>query len=339
MPRRPLLARLATAATATCLALLAACSAEAPAADDPGAELDVPGESNSEEALTEPRNIRGADKMNAKEIALTFDDGPRTESIAFAQWLKDQGVVATFFMTGESVVSNATTRTAPAKIAAMGHLVANHTYTHPIKPSFASLSSSQMIEEIAKTDKLIASSIPAGVPSLLRTSGGSWSSTVSATLNGDPSTKHYLGNIYWDIGGAMDEGFGADWACWGSAYKLTPAACGARYLKEIAARGNKGIVLLHDIHANTRTMVRDVLVPELKRQGFTFVRVDKIAGITPEAPGTPTTTGAATAGATCADGCIWSAACVNKPHAPNAPGNVPLVCVQRGNCSVRCTPR
>ncbi len=336
MLHRPLLALLLSAAG---VVHLAACSAEAPAPEDPSAEPDIPGEANTEEALTEPRNIRGLDKMNTKEIALTFDDGPRTESVAFAQWLKDQGVVATFFMTGTSIVSNETTRGAPAKIAAMGHLVANHTYSHPTDPSFAALTGPAMIDEIAKTDRLIASSIPAGVPSLLRTSGGSWSSTVSATLNGHASTKHYLGNIYWDIGGAMAEGFGADWACWSSAYRLTPAACGARYLKEIAARGNKGIVLLHDIHANTRTMVREVLVPELKRQGFTFVRADKIAGITPETPGTPTSPGTATAGATCADGCIWSSACVNRPHAPNAPANVPLVCVQRGNCSVRCSPR
>lgn len=318
---------------------LAACSAEVTpetGTEDPGAELDVQGESNSEEALTEPRNIRGLDKMATKEIALTFDDGPRAESIEFAQWLKDQGVVATFFMTGKSVESNATTRSAPAKIAAMGHLIANHTYTHPITPAFAALSQQKMVEEIFKTDQLIASAIERGAPSLLRTSGGSWSSTVSSTLNGNPQTKHYIGNIYWDIGGDMANGYGADWACWGTRYNLTPQDCGNRYLKEIADRGNKGIVLLHDIHAKTRTMVKETIVPRLKAQGFKFVRMDQIAGIAPE---TPTGGGAVSAGASCGGNCVWSGQCVNRPHAANAPGGAALVCVERGNCSQKCTPQ
>lgn len=328
---------LASLTAASSLALvLAACSAETiTSPEDPGAELDVPGESNSEEALTEPRNIRGSDKMASKEIALTFDDGPRAESVEFAQWLKDQGVVATFFMTGTSIVASSTTRAAPAKIAAMGHLIANHTYTHPITPSFAALSQAKMVEEIFKTDQLIASAVPSGAPFLLRTSGGSWSTTVSSTLNANPTTKHYIGNIYWDVGGDMANGYGADWACWGTKWNLTPDTCGARYLKEIADRGNKGIVLMHDIHAKTRTMVKTVLVPELKRQGFKFVRMDQIAGIAPE---TPASGADVAAGKPCADGCIWSASCVNRPHAANAPAGAALVCVQRGNCSVKCAP-
>jgi hypothetical protein len=63
---------------------VAACSAEAPSdpsTEDPGAELDVVGESNSEEALTEKNNLRGADKMADKQFALTFDDGPRASSV------------------------------------------------------------------------------------------------------------------------------------------------------------------------------------------------------------------------------------------------------------------
>ena len=200
---------------ALAIVAVAACSAEVPVApgeEDPGAELDVQGEGNSAEALTERNNLRGADKMADKELAMTFDEGPRTSSIPFAQWLKDNGVVSTFFMTGSGVVAGDVHKSAPGKIAAMGHLIANHTYTHPINPSFARLAASQMVDEIAKTDTLIAPHIAQGAPSFLRTSGGSWSTGVQTALNGSDRTKHYLGNIYWDTGGDMANGYGADWA-------------------------------------------------------------------------------------------------------------------------------
>ncbi len=267
------------------LAILAlvACSAEEVAApgaeEDPGAELDVQGEGNSAEALTERNNLRGADKMADKELAMTFDDGPRASSIELAQWLKDNGVISTFFMTGTSIVASEVQKGAPAKIAAMGHLIANHTYTHPITPSFAKLATSQMVDEIGKTDNLISAHIAQGAPSFLRTSGGSWSSGVQAALNGSDRTKHYIGNIYWDIGGDMADGYGADWACWGAKFKLTPEQCGDRYLKEIRDK-KRGIVLLHDIHTKSQLMVK-YMVPKLKAEGYKFVRLDAVKGLKP----------------------------------------------------------
>ncbi|HQY62165.1 MAG: polysaccharide deacetylase family protein [Myxococcales bacterium] len=261
---------------------VAACSAEAPTdpvGEDPGAELDVVGESNSEEALTEKNNLRGVDKMADKQLALTFDDGPRASSVEFAQWLKDQGIPSTFFMTGNAIAASEPQRAAPGKIAAMGHLIANHTYTHPITPSFARLAPSQMVDEIGKTDVLIAPHVASGAPFFVRTSGGSWSTGVQTALNGSDRTKKYVGNIYWDIGGDMAGGFGADWACWGAKYKLSPEACGDRYMAEIKAK-KKGIVLLHDIHAKTQLMVK-YLVPKLKAEGYTFVRLDQIQGLRP----------------------------------------------------------
>jgi peptidoglycan/xylan/chitin deacetylase (PgdA/CDA1 family) len=42
----------------------------------------------------------------------------------------------------------------------------------------------------------------------------------------------------------------------------------------------KGIVLLHDIHAKTQLMVK-YLVPKMKAEGYTFVRLDEIQGLRP----------------------------------------------------------
>ena len=63
------------------------------------------------------------------EIALTYDDGPNTAATPqLLEVLAKQGVRATFFLLGEYV------RQQPAltrEIVAAGHLVGNHTMTHP----------------------------------------------------------------------------------------------------------------------------------------------------------------------------------------------------------------
>ena len=63
-----------------------------------------------------------------KMVALTFDDGPHpryTEQLL--DGLKERGVVATFFVTGQNANRN------PDIIERMqkeGHLIGNHTYSH-----------------------------------------------------------------------------------------------------------------------------------------------------------------------------------------------------------------
>ena len=65
---------------------------------------------------------------DVKKIAITFDDGPHpcyTEQLL--DGLKERGVVATFFVTGEHAELH------PEVIARMqeeGHLIGNHTYSH-----------------------------------------------------------------------------------------------------------------------------------------------------------------------------------------------------------------
>ena len=69
-----------------------------------------------------------AEGEEIKKIALTFDDGPHpyyTEELL--DGLKERGVVATFFVTGEHANLH------PDVIKRMqeeGHLIGNHTYSH-----------------------------------------------------------------------------------------------------------------------------------------------------------------------------------------------------------------
>ena len=65
--------------------------------------------------------------VETKKAALTFDDGPSplyTERLL--DGLKERGVVATFFVTGENARYQSYIRTAYLK----GHAIGAHSYTH-----------------------------------------------------------------------------------------------------------------------------------------------------------------------------------------------------------------
>ena len=68
----------------------------------------------------------------------------------------------------------------------------------------------------------------------------------------------------------------ADWECWFS--NRTIEDCANGYLNEIADRDHRGIMMMHDYHDKTLDLVK-YLVPLLKKQGYTFVRLDKVPGI------------------------------------------------------------
>lgn len=85
-------------------------------------------------------------------VSLTFDDGPDPVSTpSLLRLLADQGVVATFFVTGEH------SRRHPdiiREIVAQGHTVGNHSYTHDNFIMFRGPST--LIREIAGTQQVLA---------------------------------------------------------------------------------------------------------------------------------------------------------------------------------------
>lgn len=84
-----------------------------------------------------------------KVVALTFDDGPSPKAKEVLDILEDNGVKATFFVIGNELERN---MLEGKRIAAAGHELGNHTYSHQRmvfkSPAFIK-------EEIEKTDALI----------------------------------------------------------------------------------------------------------------------------------------------------------------------------------------
>ena len=103
-------------------------------------------------------------------VALTFDDGPwpgHTEAVL--RVLRRERVRATFFMIGSLVVERPDL---VRKVLHAGHVVANHSLTHPVAPAFAELPAPRVEAEIAQTVDALRG---AGAhPTLFRPPGGSY---------------------------------------------------------------------------------------------------------------------------------------------------------------------
>ena len=84
------------------------------------------------------------------QIALTFDDGPDTEyTPQILDILGEMGVKATFFLKGVNIPGREWVVT---RIIREGHLVANHSYSHP---NLRKLSPEQIGTEVQKTETLV----------------------------------------------------------------------------------------------------------------------------------------------------------------------------------------
>ena len=243
------------------------------------------------------RDIKGND-LPPKTLCLTYDDGPGETSgdgpgprtLELGRYLFSEGIQATFFVVGKNVEAHP--QVLP-HLRAWGHLIGNHTYSHPGLVALAE-SGGDVIGEIARTDALIRS-YASGTHVFFRPPYGNWRqkqppdyqpdnprSIVAEILNRSGRFEDYVGPVNWDIS-AADYDF---WRRGASAKE-----CAAAYLQKIECLG-KSIVLMHDsseeeiVRCNNLTCaMTQLLVPSLKERGYHFVRLDRVPQvITRESP-------------------------------------------------------
>lgn len=255
-------------------ALMVACQKEEQG--PPPEDLCAQGQAISQMAL-------GGASMPAKTLALTFDDGPGDRTIELSNYLKAQGIRATFFVNGVRVPGR---QNALTTLVADGHLLANHTQNHR---NLTTLNAQTVVSEVLETDTILAPLVPGGKHFLFRPPYGAYNAATFAALDGS-AMKKYVGPIMWEIGDALTATSAADWDCWDAPNGTrTTQQCGNLYIQEAEAKG-KGIVLLHDPFGgptgNTVDMVK-YMVPILKTKGFSFVRVDEVPDIAALLPPLP----------------------------------------------------
>lgn len=216
-------------------------------------------------------------------LSLTFDDGPGAtagpgigpRTVELAQYLRDQGIRATFFMAGK--FASDLPGIMPS-VESLGHLIGNHTFDHPNLVDLDAVGG-DVVSQVTRADGLIRNWIDSPVV-FFRPPYGCWSPGVAAALNSSlTASLSHVGPISWDIDGG-------DWASWRD--HRDPQACAADYLQKIEAK-RRGIVLCHDgtadmdvvRRANRALELMQSLVPMLRARGYKFCRLDEI----PDMPG------------------------------------------------------
>jgi peptidoglycan/xylan/chitin deacetylase (PgdA/CDA1 family) len=226
-------------------------------------------------AYFQTKNIFHSGLRETHTVALTFDDGPNANTPAVLDALKANGVKATFFIVGRMAKAYPQIL---ARIAMEGHLLANHSATHPMLGRKYIDHPEMLLDQIRQVDDEIAPLMPAGTKFYFRAPYGSWRAPHADALNADPVLKKYVGPIYWDEGGDVEmssDGYvlsAADWDCWHR--KWDADTCAKGYMREIR-RNDGGVVLMHCIHSQSAALVAAV-IPALQQEGYTFVRIDQV---------------------------------------------------------------
>lgn len=188
---------------------------------------------------------------NRKSIALTFDDGPSEGTCELLEYLDTEGVKATFFQCGMNV------KRLPhiaGDVAAAGHQIGNHTYSHPHLP----FKTREFIErEFTDTQQIIQGETGVS-PMILRAPYGfRWLGMR------DVQERLMLLDVMWTV-------IGRDW-------RLRAAEVAKTVLRKCSPGG---IVCLHDGRgveakpdiSETLKAVREI-VPRLREAGYRFETV------------------------------------------------------------------
>ncbi|KXH82082.1 hypothetical protein AU377_05555 [Sporosarcina sp. HYO08] len=188
----------------------------------------------------------------AKKIALTFDDGP--DSLITPQILdvlKAKGVPATFFVVGNQV---STFPQLAKRMVNEGHTIANHTWDHP---ELSKLYTSQVIEQITSTNKIIKN-VTGVNAALFRPPYGDYTAA-------DALIFERLGfkNILWSVDTIDWNGTSAD------------------EILKIVHRDKSpgGIVLQHNFQNQKLAGTIKALpqmIDQLRAEGYTFVTIDSL---------------------------------------------------------------
>lgn len=187
---------------------------------------------------------------SAKLVALTFDDGPCVAMTALVlDKLEKHTVVASFFMIGQLL--NETTQPTLERMVKMGCEVDNHSWGWEVMDA---MSPEEIRESIDKTSALIKK-YTGKDPAFFRPPHLATSDVLYETVE-LPFTSGVLGK---------------DWDSCGTDAKERAQ----NVLKDIR---DGAIILLHDVqplpHPTPEAL--DILIPELKKQGYEFVTVSEL---------------------------------------------------------------
>ncbi|MEX2204981.1 MAG: polysaccharide deacetylase family protein [Myxococcota bacterium] len=204
-------------------------------------------------------------------VALTFDDGPNLDSTpSIVATLRAESVPATFFMLGLRLESAAARALALEIHDDPLFEIANHSYTHPF---FTSLSDAQMRTEISTTNDALRLALgdPCFFPRFFRIPFSASNCAAAGVVreHGLSMVGMHADSLDWCY--AAGNGFCSPALVSGLANEFRNDM--VAWLQFKVQQTDGGIVLLHDIHANTAAQL-PALIAALRADGATFVRLD-----------------------------------------------------------------
>ncbi len=183
-----------------------------------------------------------------KEVAITFDaawgDSDTQEIISV---LKKYDAKATFFIVGQWAEKY------PESVKAFydaDHAIGAHSYSHSL---YSTLSESELLEDLAKTNEVLAS-VTGEQPDLVRTPSGDFNKSVMKTIY-----SVGLFPIQWDVDSLDYTNISKD--------KIV-----SNVLNKVK---NGSIILFHNDVENTPEALDEIL-KKLTQRGYRFVRVDEL---------------------------------------------------------------
>lgn len=183
-----------------------------------------------------------------KIIALTFDDGPNTVTTPrVLDVIEKHGVPASFFVCGNNITPES--GSVMKRAAALGCEIQNHSRTHS---DMTGMSPEEMRAEIDFTSDKIEEAV--GVrPRFFR--------PPYIAVN---EKMHEVIDLTFICGAGAE-----DW--------LDEVSAEERYSRIISQAEDGLVILLHDMAGNEKTVQAvEMIVPELKRQGYRFVTVSQL---------------------------------------------------------------
>jgi len=178
---------------------------------------------------------------------LTFDDGPSRYTPRLLDILKQYNVHATFFVVGSQAEARPQTI---ARMVREGHVVGNHSYSHP---EFWKLDAASIKSQITRTSAIIKKA-SGKQPILMRPPYGESNATVRSI-----EAQLGMAQVLWSIDPL-------DW-------KVKDEKTVATNVLKAAKPG--AIVLSHDLYPTTIRAYLDI-IPKLQAQGYVFVTVPQL---------------------------------------------------------------
>lgn len=184
-----------------------------------------------------------------KQVSLTFDDGPSPATTPrVLNILKKYKIPATFFVLGQRA------QTHPDLIRRLlreGHVVANHSYSHP---QMTKLEGEGRLKEIQKTQDIIRALSPNPIK-WFRPPYGAYDKKLERLVDSYGMTV-----VLWDVDPQ-------DWK-----RQNSPEDICASVIKQTRPGS---IILLHDIHERTVNALEKIIV-SLRAKGYAFVPLKAI---------------------------------------------------------------